>query len=92
MEGTMSEAIRLLHVEDSDDDAALVARELTRAGYAPEITRVQTAESFQAALDTGPGHGPQRLQHAGFNGTAALRLLRERDQPAPFIFVSGTIR
>jgi len=86
MEGHMSEAIRLLHVEDSDDDAALVARELTRAGYAPEITRVQTAESFQAALD----HGTWDMvlsdfSMPGFNGTAALRLLRERDQQTPFI-------
>src|SRR5262245_40897520 len=43
-------ALRLLLVEDTDDDAALVARALRQAGFAPAIRRVETAAAFRAAL------------------------------------------
>ena len=39
----MAEPLRVLIVEDSEDDAALVLRELTRGGYEPSSVRVDTA-------------------------------------------------
>lgn len=84
--------LQLLLIEDSEDDAALVVRELLRAGYAVTSARVDTPEALLAAL------GRQRWDVAiadytmpRFRGTAALALLRTYDAEVPFIFVSGTI-
>ena len=45
--------LRLLLVEDSPDDAALVLRTLRRGGYEPDYLRVQTAEALDEALAQG---------------------------------------
>jgi two-component system cell cycle sensor histidine kinase/response regulator CckA len=88
----MSVAIRVLIVEDSEDDAALIARELRRGGYELITQRVDSAEAMHAALNEGKWDivicdfsMPQ------FSGNDALKLLRETGSEAPFIFVSGTI-
>jgi diguanylate cyclase (GGDEF)-like protein len=87
-----STSIRLLLIEDSDDDAALILRELTRAGFSVSSERVASAETLANALTR------QRWDVAiadytmpGFSGLAALTLLREYDADMPFIFVSGTM-
>ncbi|HEX2344534.1 MAG TPA: EAL domain-containing protein [Vicinamibacterales bacterium] len=84
--------LRLLLIEDSEDDAALLVRELARAGYDVTSERVDTPEGLAAALER------QRWDIAiadytmpRFSGTAALTLLRKHDAEMPFIFVSGTI-
>ena len=84
--------MRLLIVEDSDDDALLIVRELKRAGYAPTHARVETEAAFRGALD-GESWDIVLSDYSmpQFTGAAALQLLRERDQDTPFIFVSGTI-
>jgi two-component system, cell cycle sensor histidine kinase and response regulator CckA len=88
----MDVPIRVLMVEDSEDDAALVARELRRGGYEPLTKRVDSAEAMRTALDQAKWDivicdysMPQ------FSGRDALKLLRETGSDAPFIFVSGTI-
>jgi len=84
--------LRVLMVEDSEDDAVLVLRELRRAGYDPLHERVDTAEGLEAAATRQNWDlilGDYNMPH--FSGTAALTLLRERGVDAPFIFVSGTI-
>jgi two-component system, cell cycle sensor histidine kinase and response regulator CckA len=88
----MDVPIRVLMVEDSEDDADLIARELRRGGYEPVTERVDSAEAMQAALDRAKWDlvicdfsMPQ------FSGKDALRLLRASGSEAPFIFVSGTI-
>lgn len=84
--------LRLLLIEDSEDDAALVVDELSRVGYTVMSERVETPEGLAAALER------QRWDVAiadytmpRFRGTAALTLLRTYDAEVPFIFVSGTI-
>ena len=47
--------LRVLIVEDSEDDALLLIRELQRAGYEPRHDRVQTAPAMLAALRKVPG-------------------------------------
>ena len=47
----MNTHIRVLIVEDSDDDATLVLREIQRGGYEVDSLRVQTAVDMQEALD-----------------------------------------
>ena len=84
--------LRILIVEDSEDDALLVMRELRNGGYDPVFERVETAEAMVAAL----GKESWDLVIADyvlpkFSGLDALRTLRETGFDLPFILVSGTI-
>lgn len=88
----MNVALRLLIIEDSEDDALLIVRDLKRSGYEPIYERVDTEAALRAAFDGGSWDivvSDFNMPH--FTGTDALKLLRERDQDTPFIFVSGTI-
>ena len=42
------EALRVLFVEDREEDMELTLRELRRAGFATEYARVETAEGMKA--------------------------------------------
>lgn len=88
----MGVPLRLLIVEDSEDAAVLLVRELRHGGYSPVFERVQTAAGMAAALDRqtwdvvlSDHNMPQ------FDAPAALRLIRERGLDLPFIIVSGSI-
>jgi diguanylate cyclase (GGDEF)-like protein len=84
--------LRLLLIEDSENDALLVVHELTRAGFAVSPARVQTAEGLAGALEREPWDlAIADYTMPQFSGTAALKLLRQYDPDMPFIFVSGTI-
>jgi diguanylate cyclase (GGDEF)-like protein len=88
----MATPLRLLLIEDSDDDAVLVIRELTRAGYEVSAERVDSEDALRAALNR--THWDLVIaDHTmpGFSGVAALAVLRDHDAEMPFIFVSGTI-
>ena len=85
-------SLRLLLIEDSEDDAQLLVHELKRAGYDVRYERVDTEETLTAALNRqtwdlaiGDYSMPQ------FSGMAALRIIQERGLDLPFISVSGTI-
>ncbi len=86
------EPLRLLLVEDSDDDAELVVRELRRAGYAPNVRRVMSREAFTAALKESPWDAIVS-DHTipGYGGLAALEDLRASGLDIPFVLVSGSI-
>ena len=84
--------LRLLLIEDSENDALLVVHELTRAGFTVAPERIQTAEALADALKR--EHWDLAIADytmPQFSGTAALQLLRQYDPDMPFIFVSGTI-
>ncbi len=88
----MSEPLRVLIVEDSKDDAALLVRELRRGGYDPEFTLVDTPKDFSAELE----RGSWKIIIADysmprFSGLEALELLKKSGIDLPFILVSGTI-
>ena len=88
----MGKPLRVLMVEDSEDDALLVLRELRAAGYDPTHERVDTAAALEASLDRHTWDlviGDYSMPH--FSGTAALAILRERGLDIPYICVSGTI-
>jgi hypothetical protein len=42
--------LRVLHVEDSEDDHALVLAQLHRSGVRVSVTRVDTLQAFELAL------------------------------------------
>src|SRR5688572_17302824 len=82
--------LRVLQVEDTEDDAALVAAALTRAGYDVFARRVDTADDLRRELD----ESEWDLVIAdytipGLGGTQALAIVRELHQDLPFIFVSA---
>jgi len=88
----MGVPIRLLLVEDSEDDALLLLHELKRGGYEPTHERVATEAGLAAALDRQSWDlviGDHSMP--GFSGIAALVLVRGRGLDVPFICVSGTI-
>ncbi|MEO8259524.1 MAG: EAL domain-containing protein [Acidobacteriota bacterium] len=88
----MAIPLRLLLIEDSEDDAALVVGALTFSGYDVVAERVETGTALVAALDGQTWDlAIASWSMLRFSGTAALELLRERYPDMPFIFVSRTI-
>jgi PAS domain S-box-containing protein len=84
-------SIRVLFVEDNPQDAALVERELTRAGLHPIGQRVDTEADYVAALDPNLDVILADFSLPGFSAPRALDLLKQRDLDVPFIVVSGSI-
>jgi two-component system cell cycle sensor histidine kinase/response regulator CckA len=88
----MSKQLRVMLVEDSEDDALLIVRELQRAGYTVQAERVETAEAMAAALQRDSWDVIlSDFQMPRFNGLDALKLLQAGGRDLPFIMVSGTI-
>jgi signal transduction histidine kinase len=88
----MTRPLRVLIIEDHDDDAELILGELRRGGYAPAGTRVETLEALARALDDGPWDLVlSDYTMPGFSGVAALELLKQRGLDVPFIIISGTV-
>jgi two-component system NtrC family sensor kinase len=88
----MREPLRVLMVEDSEDDALLIARELSRAGYEIDFARVDTLEAMNTALVTGEWDLiTSDSSMPEFSGVAALTVLKRSQRDVPFIVVSGTI-
>jgi diguanylate cyclase (GGDEF)-like protein len=88
----MSTPLRLLIIEDSEDDALLLAKELTRSGYTLSFARVDTPERLKEALAGRAWDiviSDYSMPH--FSGTDALKLLRETNPDLPFILASATI-
>jgi two-component system cell cycle sensor histidine kinase/response regulator CckA len=88
----MGTSLRLLLIEDSEDDAALLLRELRRGGYDVVHERVDTSAAMISAVDNQKWDlviSDHSMPH--FNGIDALHLLRSKGSLIPFIFVSGTI-
>lgn len=88
----MSNPLRVIIVEDSEDDALLVIDELRAAGYDPAYERVETREQLETALDGQEWDliiADYRLPD--FTGTEALEIVRSRSENCPFIIVSGQI-
>jgi len=88
----MNKPIRVLIVEDSENDALLLVRELSRAGFEPEFDRVDTSEAMAAALAGQAWDlviSDYSMPH--FNGLAALWVLKQSGLDLPFLIVSGNI-
>ncbi len=88
----MPTPLRLLLIEDSEDDALLLTRTLSRAGYTLNLLRVDTVAALQQALNeqdwdiiVSDYNLPQ------FNGLVALEIFKQKQLDIPYIIVSGAI-
>jgi PAS domain S-box-containing protein len=81
-----------LMVEDSEDDALLIIRELKKGGYDPEHERVETATAMKKALkDKQWDIILCDYKLPKFSGPQAIALLKETNIDIPLIVVSGSI-
>lgn len=88
----MSKTLRVLNIEDKEQDAVLNLLHLARAGYELITDRVETAEAMKTALET------QKwdvilcdYSMPCFSALAALAMMKEMNLDIPFIIISGTI-
>ena len=87
----MKKPLRVLLLEDSEDDALLAVHELRRAGFEPDWSRVETEPDYLAHLEPtldvilADYHLPQ------FDALKALHRLQERGLDIPFIVVTGAL-
>lgn len=84
--------LRILMVEDNEDDCELITYRLQKCGYQPRIERVFCEEAMRAALEREQwdivftDHGLP-----GFSGSAALELLRRMGLQIPVLCITGTL-
>ena len=79
-----SESLRLVIVEDSEDDARLILHELRRGGYNVTAQRVETPQALASALADGKWDlviSDHNLPQ--FSAPEALRLVQERARHLP---------
>lgn len=92
MDKAMSIPIRVLIIEDSEDDALLILRELKKGGYVPEYRIVDTLDALRKALDEDVWDVIlSDYQLPAFDGRAALRVVQEKKLDVPFVVISGVL-
>ncbi|MBI3332820.1 MAG: response regulator [Candidatus Omnitrophica bacterium] len=88
----MNVPLRVLVVDDSENDMKLMLRELTYGGYDPAFERVDTAAAMAAALEKGRWDiVVTDCIMPRFSAQAVLALLKERRVHLPVVVVSGKI-
>src|SRR5579863_4510912 len=87
-----SAPLRVLIVEDSEEDSDLIVLELKRGGYQPSYRRVDNAEAMGNALDEERWDlvlSDFSMPH--FSMAAALDMVQKKGLDLPFVIVSATI-
>lgn len=88
----MSHSLRLLLLEDSDDDADLILRELNKEDHDVEVLQVDNEPDYRQALTTfAPDLILSDYALPAYDGHLALEAARQLAPDTPFIFVSGTM-
>ncbi|HRR47052.1 MAG TPA: diguanylate cyclase [Syntrophales bacterium] len=88
----MRQDLKVLLVEDNEDDALLMIREMEKGGYVPAVERVDNMAALQTALKTKSWDiilCDYRLP--GFSAPDVLRYHHDLGLETPFILVSGCI-
>ena len=83
--------LRVLIIEDSDFDATLILRMLTRGGYDLHHRRVETAPELREALQEDWDLVIADYNLPQFSAPDALEIIKEGGRDIPFIIVSGAI-
>lgn len=88
----MEKPLRALIVEDVEQDALLVVRELTRGGFTVTYERVDTPEAMSAALERQPWDIIiSDYSMPRFSAPNALALMKAWKLDLPFVIVSGVV-
>src|SRR5438552_3441268 len=88
----MGKPLRVLNVEDSPQDVALLTRYLKSAGYDVVTDRVDTAEAMRAALREKEWDIILcDYSMPNFSALTALATLHESKLDIPLIIISGTV-
>lgn len=84
--------IKILIVEDSEDDAILLIRWIKKDGLDPIYKRIDSLKAMKAALNKEEWNIIlSDYSLSKFNALDALNLLRKNNNEIPFIIVSGTV-
>jgi PAS domain-containing protein len=84
--------LRVLIVDDSEDDCLLVVQQLRCSGFKPDYRRVFTAEAMRNALASEPWEAIIcDYAMPSFSALTALELFQKQQIDIPFIVVSGTV-
>jgi len=84
------EPLKVIVVEDCEDDALLVIHRLEQAGLPCDWVRIDTAPAFLERVSRGPCDLVIcDYSMPEFDSLGALQLLREKDRIIPFILLSG---
>jgi PAS domain S-box-containing protein len=88
----MTRSLRILVVEDSENDTRLIVREIQHGGYEVEFERVETRPAMQDLLTKRDWDViVSDYSMPRFSAMAALETLKASGRDLPFIIVSGTI-
>lgn len=92
MDDTAPTPLRVLFVEDSEDDAQLVLRLLRKEGFAPSFRRVEQDQALQQALREEPWDLVIcDYSMPTFSAPEALATFKQFHFDIPFIVVSGKV-
>jgi len=91
MNSLISPKIRVLLVEDSEEDVILIVRKLKSDGLDISFLQVDTEQAMQDALDNDWDVVLSDYNMPKFSALAALDILKKSEKDLPFIVVSGTI-
>ncbi len=85
-------SLKLLLIEDSEDDALLLELELRKGGFDTDLLRVETPVELESALDEKTWDAViADYNLPAFTGVDALRIIQTKGLDLPFILVSGVI-
>jgi signal transduction histidine kinase len=88
----MNKTLRLLLIEDEEDDALLMTRLLEKEGFDIDVHRIQLQSEMESALEN---HDWDLIicdfRLPKFTGSDALKIYKKKAIDIPFILLSGTV-
>ncbi len=89
---TVVELLRILLLDDSQQDAEAILQELQNAGLAVECTVVGDREGFTEAINSADYSAILAADYLpGWNGIEALHFLRDTAKDIPFLLLTGSL-
>ncbi len=84
--------LKVLMIEDSEDDCELIIRQIRKGGYDPQHLRVDSGQALKKALDE-QGWDIVLCDYSlpRFSGGEALKIFKKSSLEIPFIVISGNI-